>query len=240
MRMRLLGRFGVIASDGEGEPIQLSTRKAGALLAYLGMSRDYAAGREELAALLWGDCADQQAKQSLREEMRAKRHNAANPAAFAALARLFLATIPLPPHSIISAYCAFRDEMDPAPLTTQLRAQGHPIALPYITGKKQPLRFHLHNPGDLLECHPMGLLQPLPSAPVVEPDILLVPLLAFDRMCHRLGYGGGYYDRTIEGLRSRKPITAIGIGFSYQEVSIVPVGPHDVTLDHIITELNVF
>src|SRR3954453_22170814 len=69
MRLRLLGRFGVIGPDGESRPIQLPTRKAGGLLAYLGMSRDYAAGREELAALLWGDCSDQQARQSLRQAL---------------------------------------------------------------------------------------------------------------------------------------------------------------------------
>jgi 5-formyltetrahydrofolate cyclo-ligase len=184
----------------------------------------------------------QDQKRRLRTDMRAERsaslHN--NPNAANKLARVLTAHTHLAPNSIIGAYLAFRDEMDPAPLIAMLRAQGHKIALPRIIGKRQPLEFHLYAEGDELKPHAMGLLEPHPSAPTVDPDILLVPLLAFDRERNRLGYGGGYYDRTIGALLARKPLVTIGIAYASQEVAKVPVGPHDICLDKVITEVNVF
>jgi 5-formyltetrahydrofolate cyclo-ligase len=85
----------------------------------------------------------------------------------------------------------------------------------------------------------MNILEPLPSRPRVEPDVLLVPLLAFDRHLHRLGYGGGYYDRTLKLLRKQKPVLAVGIAYACQEVEVVPVTPNDARLDKIVTEIQV-
>jgi 5-formyltetrahydrofolate cyclo-ligase len=86
----------------------------------------------------------------------------------------------------------------------------------------------------------MGIPEPLPTAPQLEPDILLVPLLAFDKNRNRLGYGGGFYDRTIAYLRQFQPLMAVGIAYSFQEVENVPTGTHDIALDQVVTEVNVF
>lgn len=180
-------------------------------------------------------------KHRLRAEMRAKRtgHADNNPASFKKLAEIFTRGIQLKPGSVISSYRAFRDEMDPHHLNEVLRAQGHKIALPIVVGKGLPLVFRLYEPGDALVANPMGIHEPLATGPAVEPDIMLVPLLAFDILRNRLGYGGGFYDRTIAGLHIAKPVMTIGIGYAYQQVPQVPTGPNDRRLDRIVTEINV-
>ena len=85
----------------------------------------------------------------------------------------------------------------------------------------------------------MGLHEPLATAPLVEPDVMLVPLLAFDPLRNRLGYGGGFYDRTIAGLHQRKSILTVGIAYAYQQLPEIPTEPHDIRLDKIVTEINV-
>lgn len=179
-------------------------------------------------------------KRLMRAEMRARRQAQAsgNLAAFKQLADVFVRNVRLPANSIISSYCAFRDEMDPFPLTEALRAQGHKIALPIVVGKGQPLTFRLYEPGDALVTH-AGIQEPLMTAPVIEPDVMLIPLLAFDIMRNRLGYGGGFYDRTIADILSRKPVVTIGIAYACQQVPTVPAGPLDRRLDRIVTEVNV-
>jgi 5-formyltetrahydrofolate cyclo-ligase len=183
-----------------------------------------------------------QLKQRLRAEMRARRMTQTrdHALAFKQLADVFNTEVKLAPNSVIAAYYAFRHEMDPALLVDSLRAQGHPIALPAIVGKQMPLTFRLYAPGDTLVANPIDVLEPLPDAPAVEPDVLLVPLLAFDRHLNRLGYGGGFYDRTLAALRARKNLRAIGIAYHMQEVAEVPVGPLDIRLDAVVTELNIF
>src|SRR6185437_3185172 len=109
-----------------------------------------------------------------------------------------------------ASYSAHGSEMNPSPLTDALRMQGHKIALPVVPGKDTALFFCLYATGDKLVTGPMGILEPTADAQQVEPDILLVPLLAFTHDHHRLGYGRGYYDRTLKVLRAKKPVIAIG------------------------------
>ena len=174
-------------------------------------------------------------KSALREEAAARRRCLAHPD-FAALLASSAEALAFPPGAIVSGYSAFRDEADPKPLLLALGVRGHPLALPAIMGKGVALRFHRWHPDATLVSHAYGMLEPHPSAEIVLPDILLVPLLAFDASGHRLGYGGGYYDRTLALLRTQKPITAIGIAYAGQEVAALPHEPHDQRLDAVLTE----
>jgi 5-formyltetrahydrofolate cyclo-ligase len=183
-----------------------------------------------------------QQKKELRRMMETRRAEAfaQNPDAAIALRDNFLKTIALPPSGIISGTIARGSEMNPQPLLDALRMRGYHIALPVVKGKGTPLIFRLYNPGDELVLGAMNILEPTASVPAVEPDILLVPLLAFDRHGNRLGYGGGYYDRTLAALRAQKPILATGIAFACQEVAAVPVSSNDARLDKIVTEFKHF
>ena len=153
---------------------------------------------------------------------------------------VFLQNVQLEKGAIIASYSAVHDEMDMTILNETLCAKGHPIALPVITGKGKPLIFRIYEEGDRLLANPLGILEPTSAAQGVEPDVLLIPLVAFDRRRNRLGYGGGYYDRTIKKLRARKTVLTLGIAYACQEIAEIPVGPNDVPLDKIITETDVF
>ena len=122
----------------------------------------------------------------------------------------------------------------------KLAAQGARLALPAITARGQSLRFRAWSPGDRLLRGPLGILEPSPAAAEIIPDIVLVPLAAFDRSGHRIGYGAGHYDRTLAQLRKSKAVTAIGLAFAAQEIEAVPALPHDVALDYVLTETQVF
>lgn len=141
---------------------------------------------------------------------------------------------------MIAVYWPLAEELDPRPLMTALHAAGHALALPIILGPHQPLAFRGWQPGAALVAAGFGTHEPLADAALVTPDLLLVPLLAFDLEGFRVGYGGGYYDRTLAGLRSepRRPgrVVAVGVGFAVQEVDHVPHGPGDQRLDWIVTE----
>ena len=136
---------------------------------------------------------------------------------------------------IISAYYPMAGEIWPLRLMAALKAKGHALALPVMQGKADPLLFRAWSPGDDLIAGVWGIRQPAPSQPAVLPDILLVPLLAFDRTGYRLGYGGGYFDRTLRDLRQRKPILAVGLGLDELEVDAVPHLDYDERLDWILT-----
>ncbi|MDD3371094.1 MAG: 5-formyltetrahydrofolate cyclo-ligase [Alphaproteobacteria bacterium] len=155
------------------------------------------------------------------------------------LAEVFLRHIELPAGAVVASYSPVRDELDPEVLNDELRERGHIIALPVIIGKKKPLIFRVYNEGDRLLANPLGIFEPASAARGIEPDVLFVPLLAFDAQRNRLGYGGGYYDRTIKRLRVNKPVMTVGIAGSYQQVERIPVGPNDVPLDRIVTETGV-
>jgi len=129
-----------------------------------------------------------------------------------------------------------KSEINPLPLMRKLAGQGARLALPAVAGRGKPLVMREWNFGEPLATGVWGIREPKPEAAVVEPDILLVPLLAFDRAGHRIGYGAGYYDLTLAQLRARKPIIAVGLAFAAQEVPAVPATLRDARLDLVLTE----
>jgi 5-formyltetrahydrofolate cyclo-ligase len=140
---------------------------------------------------------------------------------------------------IVSGFMPLKSEISPLPLMRKVAAAGAQLALPVVAGRGKPLVMRAYAFGDELAAGQWGIRQPKPEAPEVAPDILIVPLLAFDRAGHRLGYGAGYYDMTISSLRSRKPVTAIGIAFATQEIDAVPITARDARLDLVLTEREV-
>ncbi|WP_249779772.1 5-formyltetrahydrofolate cyclo-ligase [Bradyrhizobium sediminis] len=148
--------------------------------------------------------------------------------------------IEIAPGTIVSGYSPIRGEIDPAPLMRKLAAEGVLLALPAIVARGKSLAFRAWSPDDRLMLGPLGIPEPSPAAAEVVPDIMLVPLAAFDRLGHRIGYGGGYYDYTLAHLRKAKAITGIGLAFAVQEIEAVPALSHDVALDYVLTETRVF
>lgn len=146
------------------------------------------------------------------------------------LAELF----PLP--GVVSGFWPLGDEIDMRPVLARLHGLGWTCGLP-VTGKwNTPLTFLQWAPGDPMVEGKFGVMTPRSGQPLVEPDLLLVPLLAFDRRGYRLGYGGGFYDRTLERLNGIKPVLAVGAAFAAQEVRTVPTHGGDIPLDWLITE----
>ena len=140
---------------------------------------------------------------------------------------------------VVSAFMPMKSEINPLPLLRKLAEAGAVLALPVVAGRGKPLVMRAWRWGEDLAQGVWGLREPKPDAPEVDPDILLVPLLAFDRTGHRIGYGAGYYDMTIAGLRARKAVTAIGLAFAAQEIAAVPATPRDERLDLVLTEREV-
>src|SRR5262249_26396847 len=126
------------------------------------------------------------------------------------------------PGAIVSGYSPVRNEIDPAPLMKKLASEGARLALPTVTARGQSLIFRAWTPGERLMLGPLGILEPSPVAAEVVPDIMLVPLAAFDRTGHRIGYGGGYYDHTFAHLHKIKAVIGVGLGFAVQEIRSVP------------------
>lgn len=135
----------------------------------------------------------------------------------------------------MSAFSAIGEEIDPLPLMTRLHGEGHPLALPTMQGKGLPLVFRAWTPGDEMAEAVWGIAEPLASRAEVVPDIVLVPLLAFDASGHRLGYGGGFYDRTLHQLRRLKPLVTVGIAYDEQRLDEVPHLDYDQPLDWVLT-----
>ena len=176
-------------------------------------------------------------KKALREKALARRAAIADRAALSAkIAEAFLSAIPIPKDATVSAYVAIGDEADPSPVVEALRARGQKIALPRVVGKAMPLAFHFYAPGAKLVPGVFGLSQPGADWPEAVPDILAVPLLAFDADGNRLGYGAGFYDRTLKLLRSRQKVLAVGYAFAGQRASEVPHHDGDQKLDWVVTE----
>jgi 5-formyltetrahydrofolate cyclo-ligase len=174
------------------------------------------------------------------ERTRALARRAAAFAAHGATAGARLAThglsfLDLAPGAIISGFSAIRDEIDAAPLLARLHAAGHPLGLPVMQGKGLPLLFRAWSPGDAMGKVQWGIAEPLPDKPVLEPDVVLVPLLAFDAAGRRLGYGGGFYDRTLTRLRAIKPVVAVGVAYDELKVDAVPHRSYDEPLDWVLT-----
>jgi len=142
----------------------------------------------------------------------------------------------LPDKCIAGAYVALPGEADPNALLKRLAAKGHAIAFPRVAAKDEALSFHLWRDGQQFRPGPFGIPEPSADLPLAIPRVLLVPLLAFDAQGYRIGYGGGYYDRTLASLRANGEISAIGIAFAGQEVDSVPHDANDQRLDMIVTE----
>jgi 5-formyltetrahydrofolate cyclo-ligase len=132
-----------------------------------------------------------------------------------------------------------KSEIDPLPLMKKLAGAGAQLVLPVVGSRGKPLTMRAWNFGEPLAPGVWGIREPMPEAAEAEPDILLVPLLAFDRTGHRLGYGGGYYDLTIAHLRALKTVTAVGLAYAAQEIAQVPATPRDAALDLVLTEREV-
>jgi len=163
-------------------------------------------------------------------------HEMANPGAGAALVARGLPVTRNAQTAVISAFHSFDTEISTFELFDKLVADGWTTALPVVVAKKTPLVFRQWAPGDALVMGRWNIKVPPEEAPEVLPDVLLVPLLAFDRRGYRLGYGGGFYDRTLEKLRAFKSVTAIGVAYAGQEVDGVPHEEFDQRLDWIMTE----
>lgn len=136
----------------------------------------------------------------------------------------------------VSGYWPMADEIDVRPLMTRLHDAGHTLALPVVVGKGEPLVFRTWQPGAPLAKAGFGLRQPAADAPAIVPGILLVPLLAFDPEGYRLGWGGGFFDRTLAKLRAKSPVIAVGVAYAAQRVDRVPRTERDQRLDWLVTE----
>ena len=180
-----------------------------------------------------------QSKAALRAEMTRRRKQAATvaQAAGAALLARFESAVTPAPGVTVSGYWPIGSEIDARPLMARLSERGHALGLPVVEAPGRPLLFRSWRPGEPLEKAGFGLSEPAADKAPVTPGLLLVPLLGFDRRGFRLGYGGGFYDRTLERLRAAAPATlAVGLAFAAQEVEAVPLEPTDQRLDWIVTE----
>ena len=140
--------------------------------------------------------------------------------------------------SLIAGYLAIGSEVNPM-LFMKQRALEQVISVPVVADSSEPLKFSIWKPSSELKIGEFGVAVPL-STEFVEPDIVIVPMLAFDSRGARLGYGGGFYDRTLKNLRTKKKIIAVGIAFSGQEVNELPIDENDQFLDCLITESDTF
>lgn len=180
------------------------------------------------------------AKKAARRELRARR-NALTQAERQALSKAacdrLLAGFLANANGVVGCFSSLPGEIDTASLLAKLTEQGTETALPHTTGAGQPLVFRRYRYGDLMAAGAFGVMEPSVEQAIVEPNILVVPLLGFNQACYRIGYGGGFYDRTITLLRGRgKAQTVIGLAFQCQLFDPLPVSQHDVRLDAIVTE----
>jgi 5-formyltetrahydrofolate cyclo-ligase len=166
----------------------------------------------------------------MRERRKALAH-----ADFALAIAPYAEDLALAPGTVVGGYHALSEEADPALLLARLVETGCAVAFPRVMGKGQPLEFRHVPDGEVLEPGSFGIPEPLASWPRAVPDVLLVPLLAFDARGHRLGYGGGFYDRTLVALKAR----TIGIAYAGQEIASIPAQAHDRSLDMVLTEQGI-
>jgi 5-formyltetrahydrofolate cyclo-ligase len=173
-------------------------------------------------------------KRALRAAAGEARDAACTPDRQAALAAHL--TIALAPHKgrPMSGYLPIRSEADPIPAMTALARHGL-VGVPEVAGKGLPLRFRRWTPDVPLVRGNFGVMVP-ENAPEMVPEVLIVPMLAFNAEGYRLGYGGGFYDRTLAALRAAGPVVAIGLAFAAQRVASLPLEPTDQPLDAIVTE----
>lgn len=177
-------------------------------------------------------------KTILREYSRGARRKAAKarPDAARHAARVFMSEIPIPQDAVVALYFPINDELNTEPLAAALVEKEIAIALPVTKGRKAPLVFRRYTPGDALVPGAYGEMTPDEDAGTVTPHIIVTPLLAFTLGGERLGYGGGYYDRTLADLRKAGEVLAVGYAYGEQEVDALPPDPLDERLDWVVTE----
>jgi 5-formyltetrahydrofolate cyclo-ligase len=182
-----------------------------------------------------------EAKSDLRKVALARRDTLSAADRMAAAEAIAARTFPVAVASgaVVSGFMPLNSEISPLPLMRRLAEAGARLALPVVVGRGLPLSMRAYAFGEALVKGVWGIRVPAPEAPEVAPDVLLVPLLAFDRNGNRLGYGAGYYDMTIAALRAKKPVVTVGIAFAAQEVDQVPTTPRDVRLDLVLTEREI-
>jgi len=180
-------------------------------------------------------------KAELRRDALARRDAIAAPARAEAAERIAARPfpVPVPAGACVSGFFPLRSEINPVPLMRKLADAGAKLALPVVVGRGHPLVFRAWAFGAPLGSGVWGIREPLSDAPEVFPDVLIVPLAAFDRTGQRIGYGAGYYDLSLRRLRATKPVTVIGMAFAAQEIARVPATPRDEKLDLVLTEREV-
>lgn len=186
------------------------------------------------------DAKIEEAKAALRAVAHKKRaafHPSLRNDAAKAAAAHFFEGVPLDKGEVVAGYWPIRDEMDVKSVVARLMDAGQPVCLPVVLGDEQPLELRIWEDGAPLYEAGFGTLAPAEEAPRAEPDVIIMPLLGFDKHGTRLGYGGGYYDRTLATLSKRPRL--IGFAFALQEVDLIPREAHDVPLDAIVTEHGV-
>jgi len=177
------------------------------------------------------------AKTVLRLALRQQRRTLARQAPEAAdLAAGLLPAERMAGLAVVAGYRPKGDEFDPRTLMNRLAQAGVLLALPVALARDAPLEFRAYVPGDRLEPDACNIAAPTAEAPVVRPDLVITPLLAFDRKGGRMGQGGGHYDRTLQALRTGGPVFVLGLAYAGQEVDAIPAEPHDQRLDAILTE----
>jgi 5-formyltetrahydrofolate cyclo-ligase len=182
-----------------------------------------------------------EAKRLLRQNLRAARAVMAHAAGARAARRVreralaLLDALPARPRAV-AAYWPVGQELDVRPLMEALVDAGHVVLLPVVAEDGGILRFRRWLPGMALRKGAHGVPVPPADSPEMLPDVVFTPMLGFDRQGHRLGQGGGHYDRTLAWLRRKRPVVAVGVAFAGQELDVVPVEPHDAPLDWIVTE----
>lgn len=155
------------------------------------------------------------------------------------LKNVFLKHFSLTEELVLAGFWPMATELDLVPLLSELDRQGVTCGLPVVEATATPLIFRKWRTGDELDKGPYGTSHPSDRQDVIEPDMLLIPLLGFDLDGARLGYGGGYYDRTIEAMRSHSKVCCVGVGFDGQQVGCIPTGPYDQKMDWIVTPTRV-
>lgn len=181
-------------------------------------------------------------KEKLREHflsLRAGLSEEEKAAAASALCQRFLEEVVIPAGGVVAGYWPVKNEINVIPTLKYLSSQGHVCALPVIEEKGKPLRFAAWKEGDAIQEGLYGISIPT-TLNFIVPDVLLVPLVAFDTAKHRIGSGAGFYDRTIAALRREKKISAFGIAYDFQKCNHVPLDETDIPMDMIITDKDIY
>lgn len=151
----------------------------------------------------------------------------------------FLASMNVPVGAVVAGYWSVRGELDVLPLLRALQRRGHACALPHVAGEGKPLVFRPWDDNAMMRVGKYDIPEPV-AGQALKPDIILVPMAVFDKTGHRIGYGAGFYDRTIAALREVKPVIAVGIAYDIQRCDVIPAEKTDIRMDMIVTDKDVY